>query len=71
MRHEAAAAGYWHSELYETDFPRVQILTAREIIEQGRKPDLPRLVGAPYQRAERAPTAGANAMDLWPSQTRP
>lgn len=53
MRQEAATAGFYHSELTGRDYPRIQILTIRELLEEGRKPDLPLFVASPYQRAER------------------
>jgi DNA modification methylase len=45
MRTEAAAAGFYHSEFWHKDFPRIQILTIEEVLA-GRLPDLP-----PRQRA--------------------
>lgn len=52
MKKEAAEAGYWHSEVWNRDYPRIQILSIRELLEEGRKPDLPAFVHQPYQRAE-------------------
>ena len=40
-------------ELSGKDYPRLQILTIRELLEEHRKPDLPLLVLPTYQRAER------------------
>jgi DNA modification methylase len=52
MRKEAAEAGIYHSELSGKDFPRVQILTIRELLE-GKRPRLPVLVLSSYEKAER------------------
>jgi site-specific DNA-methyltransferase (adenine-specific) len=53
MKQEAAEAGFWHSEVWNRDYPRVQIITIRELLEEGRKPYLPAFVHQPYQRAEK------------------
>lgn len=53
MREEAAAAGYFHSEVWNRDYPRVQILTIRELLEDGRRPDLPAFKHEPYKRADK------------------
>ena len=33
MRREAAAAGFYHSDLWQRDFPKIQLLTIRELLE--------------------------------------
>ncbi len=53
MKHEAAIAGTYHSEVSGKDYPRLQIMTIRELLEEHRKPDLPLLVLPTFQRAER------------------
>jgi site-specific DNA-methyltransferase (adenine-specific) len=40
MREEAVAAGYYHSMLWNKDYPRIQILTIEELL-QGRKVEMP------------------------------
>lgn len=58
MRHEATLAGTYHSELSGRDLPKIQLLSAADIIERGKRPELPPLVSAAYQRAPRiAPVA--------------
>jgi site-specific DNA-methyltransferase (adenine-specific) len=52
MKVEAAAAGAYHSELSGRDYPAVQILSIRELLEQGRKPNLPLLVMPAYHKAQ-------------------
>jgi site-specific DNA-methyltransferase (adenine-specific) len=44
MRQEAASAGVYHSDVSGKDYPRVQILTIRELLEEGRRPQLPPLL---------------------------
>lgn len=41
MREEALAAGVYRHELLNRDVPRIQIVTVQEIIEDGRRIDLP------------------------------
>jgi site-specific DNA-methyltransferase (adenine-specific) len=53
MREEAATAGTWHSNVWNKDYPRIQILSVRDLLEEHRKPDLPSFVHSPYQQAER------------------
>jgi site-specific DNA-methyltransferase (adenine-specific) len=59
MREEAATAGAWHSNVWNRDYPRIQMLSIRDLLEEHRKPDLPTFVHAPYQRAERVETSMA------------
>jgi DNA modification methylase len=53
MKQEAATAGLWHSNVWNRDYPRIQIHSINDLLEKGRKPDLPAFVHAPYQKAER------------------
>lgn len=52
MRQEAAQAGFYQSEVSGRDYPKLQLLTIRELLEEKRRPDLPLLVLPAYQRAE-------------------
>lgn len=51
MIHEATIAGVFHSDVSGRDYPRIQILSAADLIERKRRPELPPLVAAPYQKA--------------------
>ncbi len=51
MVHEATIAGVFHSDVSGKDYPRIQILSAADLIEKKRRPELPPLVAAPYQKA--------------------
>ena len=51
MKQEATTAGFYHSELTGRDYPKLQILSIRELLEEHKKPDLPLFVMAPFQKA--------------------
>ena len=53
MKLEATTAGVYTSPIDGRDYPRIQILTIRELLEEGKKPMLPLLILSPYQQAER------------------
>jgi DNA modification methylase len=53
MLQEAAEAGYWHSEVWNRDYQRIQILSIRELVEEEKRPDLPAFEHQPYRRAEK------------------
>jgi hypothetical protein len=40
MQTEAVSTGYYHSEIWQKNYPRIQILTVEEILA-GSRPDLP------------------------------
>jgi site-specific DNA-methyltransferase (adenine-specific) len=67
MRQEAASAGLYHSELSGCDYPRIQLLTIRELLEGLRRPELPRLVLPAYQQAERVEKKAAEQAELFGS----
>lgn len=52
MRLEATEAGFYHSELSGRDYPAVQIMTIRELLDEDRKPNLPLLILPSYQQAQ-------------------
>ncbi len=51
MKHEATIAGTFHSDVSGKDYPRIQILSAADLLERGKRAQLPPLVAAPYQKA--------------------
>jgi DNA modification methylase len=59
MRLEADTAGLYHSELWNRDYPRIQILSIRELLEEGKRPLLPPFVLPTYQQAEKIPAKKA------------
>jgi site-specific DNA-methyltransferase (adenine-specific) len=48
----AAEAGYYHSELSGKDYPRVEVITIRQLLDEGKKPNLPLLVLPAFQKAQ-------------------
>ncbi len=57
--------GYYHSAVSGKDYPRVQILSIRELLEEGRKPQLPLLILPTYQRAERIRARAADQAEMF------
>lgn len=55
MRHEASVAGYYRSDLWNREYPKLQILTIRELLEEGKKPDVPSYALPAYPVASRIP----------------
>ncbi|MDQ6683015.1 MAG: restriction endonuclease [Chloroflexota bacterium] len=53
MKLEATTAGVYTSPIDGRDYPRIQILTITELLEEGKKPRLPLLILSPYQQAQR------------------
>ncbi len=57
MREEAATAGFWHSDVWNDDYERIQILSIADLLERGKKPHLPAHAKlSTYERAERVDT---------------
>lgn len=54
MRLAADTAGVFHSEVWKRDYPAVQILSIRELLEEGKKPQLPPFVMPTFQQAPKA-----------------
>lgn len=52
MISEAASAGFYHSDLWNEDYPRVQICTIEELLE-GKQPKLPRWAGGGFPKAQK------------------
>jgi len=65
MRVEAATAGAYHSELWNRDYQRIQILSIRELLEGAKKPSLPPFVLPTYQQAERVKKVDASQQELF------
>lgn len=54
MREEAATAGFWHSDVWNDDYERIQILSIADLLERGKKPHLPAHAKlSTYQQAQR------------------
>lgn len=59
MTHEATVAGTFYSDVSDRDYPRIQILSAADILERGRRPELPPLIAAPYRQPPKVGAAPA------------
>lgn len=51
MLTEASTAGLYHSDLWNRDYPKIQVLTIRELLEERKKADLPPFVVSTYKQA--------------------
>jgi hypothetical protein len=49
---DASTAGLYHSDLWNRDYPKLQVFSIRELLE-GRRHELPPLRQPTYQQAER------------------
>jgi hypothetical protein len=65
MQLEATTAGVYRSALSGRDYPRIQILTIRELLEGHSRPNLPVLVLPAFQRAERVAKKAAEQGELF------
>ena len=65
MRAEAAEAGFYHSDTWNKDYPKVQILTIEELLD-GKQIDMPPIqqVSQTFRRAKRAKGKGADQLGL-------
>jgi hypothetical protein len=59
MQLEATTAGFYTSPIDGRDYPRIQILTIRELLDEHKKPILPLLILPTYQQAQRIPAKKA------------
>ena len=64
MRDAAAQAGSYHSELWNRDYPRIQILSVADLLEHHKRPDLPAFVHQPFKAAERIYDSGGTQGQL-------
>ena len=65
MQLEATTAGVYTSALSGRDYPRIQILTIRELLEGNIRPNLPVLVLPAFQQAERVAKKAAEQGELF------
>jgi hypothetical protein len=65
MQLEATTAGVYQSALSGREYPRIQLITIRELLEEHRRPDLPVLVLPAYQQAERVEKKAAEQGELF------
>lgn len=65
---EATTAGMYR--VWERDYPKIQIVSIRELLEEGQKPALPPLVLPTLQQAERVKERGGEQMTLGEAMER-
>jgi adenine specific DNA methylase Mod len=65
MQLEADTAGLFHSEVWNRDYPKLQILSIRELLEEGKKPQLPPFVMPTFQQAVKHEPAAGDQADLF------
>ena len=65
MRAEAAEAGFYHSDTWNRDYPKVQILTIAELLD-GKQIDMPPIqqVSKTFKRAKREKGKDADQLEL-------
>ncbi len=65
MRKEAVSAGFYHSPVWNQDYPRIQILTIQELLH-GADVKMPRLAAITFKQAEKAddPSHSQGSFDL-------
>jgi site-specific DNA-methyltransferase (adenine-specific) len=64
MRLEAAKAGEFYSHVSKRSYPKIQILTVKELLD-GKKPEMPLLVMPTYQQAEKLDTVSPGQTELF------
>lgn len=64
MHREADTAGLFHSEVWNRDYPKLQILSIRELLEEGRKPQLPPFVLPSFPQAVKHEPAAGDQQDF-------
>ena len=64
MKEEAAKAGEFYSEIADRSYPKIQIVTIKELLD-GKKPQIPLLVLPTYQQAEKLDTVSPGQEKLF------
>jgi site-specific DNA-methyltransferase (adenine-specific) len=65
MTTEAVSSGYYHSDLWQKDYPRIQILTIEELLK-GKAIDMPKSVPSQtFKQAEKVKKKDATQEDLF------
>lgn len=64
MRLAADTAGVFHSEVWNRDYPKLQLLSIRELLEEGKKAQLPPFVMPTFQQAVKHEPAAGDQQDF-------
>jgi site-specific DNA-methyltransferase (adenine-specific) len=62
---EASTAGSYHSDLWNRDYERIQIVSIKDLLEDGKKPSLPPFVLPTYQQAQRVKKEDDNQTEMF------
>jgi DNA modification methylase len=65
MQLEADVAGLFHSEVWNRDYPRLQILSILELLEEGKKPQIPPFVMPTFQQAVKYESPAGDQQDFF------
>jgi site-specific DNA-methyltransferase (adenine-specific) len=63
MRVEAVSAGFYHSDRWQKDYPKIQILTVEELLG-GKQPSLPPFSAGGFAKAPRIGKAEGEQREL-------
>jgi len=63
MRAEASSAGYYHSEVMNRDYPRIQVMTIEELMQNPELFKIP--PGGDYAAAPRFQSKGKPQADIF------
>lgn len=61
---EAVSSGYYHSDLWQREYPRIQILTIEELLN-GKAIEMPKSIPSQFKQAERVRKKDATQGDLF------
>jgi len=64
MAREAISSGFYHSDLWQHDYQRIQILTIEELLG-GKKIDMPKFVPSQFKQAEKVKKKDASQDELF------
>lgn len=62
---EADTAGLFHSEVWNRDYPKLQILSIRELLDEGSKPALPPFVLPTFHQAAKQEPPAEDQQELF------
>lgn len=61
---EAVSSGYYHSDLWQLEYARIQIFTIEELLN-GKAIEMPKSISSPFKQAEKVRKKDATQRDLF------
>jgi hypothetical protein len=61
---EAVSSGYYHSDLWQREYPRIQILKMEQLLN-GRAIEMPKSIPSQFKQAEKVRKKDATRGDLF------